>query len=349
MSDIVRSANNTATKSDRYTYESVLGKGSFGTVLKACDMTKNEPVAVKLIRVQNRTTVEALLFFVITPAAVEQGRREVNLLNDLSQHNNVIAIRDHFEFWQTLTTPGLAIVMEYCPGGNLQAHLEKLIAQGRRTTLTGRLSWFKQLAAALEFIHQKGIAHRDLKPENILIDGEGKLKVADVGIAKALYNCNIEEEAQEPYEIYMTTVAGTLPYMAPEVFERHYTISSDVFSMGLVMFVICELPTSPSRPPKLIPLACYGGYNNENLGILLYKLQVGNLKSTSLLNARHCPSDELELFNSILQYHYNDRPTAKVVVQKLKDIEIKRNQIQTESSRRQREQEAQARWPCRLS
>ena len=300
----------------------------------------------------------------ITPAAVEQGRREVNLLNDLSQHNNVIAIRDHFEFWETLTKPGLAIVMEYCPGGNLQAHLEKLIAQGERTTPTGRLSWFKQLASALEFIHQKGIAHRDLKPENILIDGEGQLKVADVGIAKALYNCNIEEEAQEPYEIYMTTVAGTLPYMAPEVFEKHYTISSDVFSMGLVMFVICELPKNPYPLPKLVPFAHYGG-SNWFLGDLLYKYhqQIGNLKSTLLLNARHCPSDELKLFDSILQYSYKSRPTAIGVVQKLERLENERireaeNTMRRqrdearrarEAERRQREQEMQAQWPCRLT
>ena len=62
MSDITDIANNTATKNGRYSYDSVLGEGSFGNVLKACDTTKNEPVAVKLVKVQNRTAAEVLLF-----------------------------------------------------------------------------------------------------------------------------------------------------------------------------------------------------------------------------------------------------------------------------------------------
>ena len=142
--------------------------------------------------------------------------------------------------------------MEYCPGGNLQSHLEGLAAQVKHITEEGRLSWFKQFASALEFIHHKDIAHRDLKPENILIGGDGQLKVADVGIAKTLYD---QLEAQGSYQKYMETAAGTLPYMAPEVFSEHYTINSDIFSMGLVMFVICELPYDPRQTnAKLVPI-----------------------------------------------------------------------------------------------
>ena len=217
--------------------------------------------------------------------------------------------------------------MEYCPGGNLQEHLEGLAVRGERTTEEGRLSWFKQLASALAFIHHKDFAHRDLKPENILIGGDGQLKVADVGIAKTLYD---HLEAQGSYQKYMETAIGTYPYMAPEVFNEHYTISSDVFSMGLVMYVICELPYDPQRKgAKLMPIAKYEGYKEDCLGYFLHSFhgQVGllNQKSTSLMNAIHCPSDELELFDRMLQYDHHQRSTANEVLEQLESIERQRS------------------------
>ena len=112
--------------------------------------------------------------------------------------------------------------MEYCPGGNLQKHLEGLAIQGERTTEEGHLSWFKQLASTLAFIHHKDFAHRDLKPENILIEHDGQLKVADVSIVKTLYD---HQQPQESYQEYMETYAGTCPYMASEVFNKRYTIT----------------------------------------------------------------------------------------------------------------------------
>ena len=236
--------------------------------------------------------------------------------------------------------------MEYCPGGNLQKHLEGLAVRGERTTEEGRLSWFKQLASALAFIHHKDFAHRDLKPENILIGRDDQLKVADVGIAKTLYD---HLEAQGSYQEYVETAIGTYPYMAPEVFNEHYTISSDVFSMGLVMFVICELPYNPRRTgPKLLPIVQYKGHE-DCLGYFLHSFhgQVGLLdqNSTKLMNAMHCPSDELELFDSILEYDHHRRPTASKVLEQLKSIEKQRRERREreEAERRRREEEARRR------
>ena len=88
--------------------------------------------------------------------------------------------------------------MEYCPGGNLQKHLEGLAVRGERISEEGYLSWFKQFASALAFIHHKDFAHRDLKLENILIGCDGQLKVADVGIAKTLYADHLEAQGSLP-------------------------------------------------------------------------------------------------------------------------------------------------------
>ena len=188
------------------------------------------------------------------------------------------------------------------------------------------------LICSLQYVHQKDIAHRDLKPENILIDGDGQLKVADVGIAKTLYD---QLEAWGSYQEYMETAAGTLPYMAPEVFEEHYTISSDVFSIGLVMFVICELPYDVRQTDaKLVPIVQYIGLK-DYLGQFLARFhqQVGDQKPTSMMNAMHCSLDEQKLFDSMLQYNYRHRPTAASVLEELKSIEQERE----ERARRERE------------
>ena len=327
---VVREANDKATNGGRYSYDGVLGEGSFGTVLKARNKL-NDTVAVKIIKAK-KSIVEFLLSK--KPATGKQGRREVGLLIDL-QHDNVIAIRDHFEFQMQRMTTGLAIVMEYCPGGNLQERLEKLIAQGKRLTEEKRLDWYQQFASAIEYFHGRGIVHRDLKPANILVDAADNLKVADVGIAKTLYD---KLTADGSYQQYMKMVAGTFPYMAPEVFGEHYTKSSDIFSMGLVMFVTCELPN------PLIPVTRLG----QGLGVLMHGDRFAqSKKASSLLKAQNCPSDEMELFDDMLQYKYDNRPNAANVVKRLKDIEERREaEKRREEERRMEEKrrEEERRW-----
>jgi len=327
-SKVVRKANDKATKAGRYSYDSVLGGGGFGKVLKAQDKLNNDVVAVKIIKAK-KSIVEFFLF--MKPASGERGRREVDLLIDL-QHDNIVAIRDHFEFKRKQRTTGLAIVMEYCPGGDLDKRLKKLVTQGKRLTEEERLRWYKQLALALEYLHRSSIAHRDLKPANILVDTAGNLKVADVGLAKALYDgLNTGGSFQQ----YMKTACGSYPYMAPEVFGGHYTTDSDIFSMGLVMFVICELP-------KDLTPTCQG-YSPPFLGPVLYINRAARTeKATSLLNAQKCPSDEMELFDSMLQYNYHNRPTA-AVVKWLKEIEERRERRRREEEERRRREEEERR------
>lgn len=302
----------------------------------------NQIVAVKIIKAAKSITERVLLFK--TPGSVRQARREVNMLYDL-RHQNIVTIRDHFEFRKKSVKDGLAIVMEYCSGGNLQQRLEELAADPERAHMTkeSRMCWYKQLASALQFIHERDIAHRDLKPANILIDSEDRLKIADVGLAKTVYD---ELTSGGSYQEYMETAAGTRPYMAPEVFDEHYTISSDVFSMGLVMFAICELPQNLD-PPIVVPIAKYGPYQ-DGLGIVLHNFGQVAHKSTSLLNVQHCPTDERELFDDMLQSSYHKRPTATDVVAKLQDIEERRRREQEqqlreelEAERRKREEQEQ--------
>ena len=208
----------------------------------------------------------------------------------------------------------------------LQSHLEQLIhCDIHSLNSTKKEQWCQQLATALEFIHQQEVVHRDLKPENILIDEAENLKIADVGIAKAI--CDKQGTSVEKY---MQTVIGSYWYMAPEVWGKHYTRSSDVFSLGLVMFVICELPD----PLKPMPSRM-----NYALGHLMYNVRfTKSIPATSLLNTNRCTSDEKMLFNDMLQYEYHNRLTASEVIKKLKIMEERRREEERREEERRREE-----------
>ena len=132
-----------------------------------------------------------------------------------------------------------AFVMDYCSKGNLQSHL--IYHHIQSLNVTKKEQWCQQLATALEFIHQWNVV-RDLKPETILIDDAENLKIADVGLAKALHDGKVPLSRNTCGQY----VEGTALYMAPEVCGGHYTRSSNIFSLGLVIFVICELPDPES-------------------------------------------------------------------------------------------------------
>ena len=327
-----------ATKGGRYGYDEVLGEGAFGVVWKGrCKEQSSSgegvEVAVKIILGEKSLTD---IFLFRSPDSSKRGRKEAELLTDL-HHDNIVAIRDYFEFKVSQWTTGLAIVMDYCSGGDLQDRLEELRNQGNCLTVNERLRWYKQLASALEYIHGRGIAHRDLKPENILLDGASNLIVADVGIAKILCN-EITSDRSYKHYMYMQTAAGTLPYMAPEVFSEHYTTESDVFSLGLVMFVICELIPRP---------LCDSIFDDElYLGVHMHlNSAVREEKATSLLKltAQNCRSDEKQLLDDMLQYDYHRRPTAADVVQRIRAIEERKRQEEEEERRRRREEEERRR------
>ena len=310
-----KEANSRASHGGRYQYdEGLLGCGAFGSVLKARDKRNNEMVAIKIVKAQ-KSLIEYLSRR--TPLAVKGTRKEAELLNRL-QHERVIGIRDQFEF-KSGRTVGLAIVMEYCPGGNLQTRLELLNYEDRLLEPPKRFQWYIQLATGLQYIHSEEIVHRDLKPANILIDVHDNLKIADIGVAKAIYDIktsyNELSAENSTYQQYMQTLAGSPAYMAPEVWEQHYKTASDVFSIGLLMLVICEIPDPP------IPEAQFDNEINS-LGVMMHlDPKTRSLNASSLLQVSNCPAAELDLFNCMLQYDYKERPSMNAVVERLQEMQ----------------------------
>src|ERR1035437_4181709 len=173
-----------------------LGRGGMGVVYKARQKSLNRLVALKLLapeRVQD---------------AKFAGRftREAQALAALN-HPNIVTIHDcgqagGFYF----------LLMEFVDGLNLRQ-----LMRTRKFTPEEALAIVPPLCDALQFAHDRGIVHRDIKPENLLLDKDGRVKVADFGIAKMLGASSGENGSENtPVENMTQSAVGTRGYSAPE-------------------------------------------------------------------------------------------------------------------------------------
>jgi serine/threonine protein kinase len=206
----------------RYRLGSVLGQGGMAVVYRAEDLTLGRTVAVKILREALGAEAELL----------ERFRREARAAARLN-HPNIIAVYDVGQDGQTNY-----IVMEYVEGKDLR---EMVREQG---SLSPELivDLGCQIAAALEYAHRSGLVHRDIKSQNVLVTADGKVKVADFGIAVALGERSITQTGM---------VIGSVHYMAPEQAEgRPATPASDVYSLGIVLFEMAtgRLPFTAESP-----------------------------------------------------------------------------------------------------
>jgi serine/threonine protein kinase len=191
------------TRLGRYVIHEELGRGGMGVVYKAHDPELNRHVAIKLI-----TKDDAKMR--------DRFRREAQAIAKV-KHPNVIDVYDtHVD-----ENGRPFIVMEYVDGTNLKDWIQ---ASPREIS-----DIFKTFAAAgrgLAVVHDEGIVHHDFKPENVLIGKDGRVRVADFGLAKAsdemfnILDSNRNDDAFK-YDITQTgALLGTVPYMAPELLIR---------------------------------------------------------------------------------------------------------------------------------
>lgn len=193
---------------DRYRIVALLGRGGMGEVYRADDLTLGQSVALKFLppaMAADATRLAALL-------------QEVRLARQVS-HPNVCRVYD------IGMTDGLHfLTMEYIDGEDLSSLLRRI----------GRLPGDKavdvarQLCAGVAAAHERGILHRDLKPSNIMIDGRGKVRVTDFGLA----DLGTKLAATE-------TSGGTPAYMAPEQLAGGTASpQSDIYALGLVLYEV---------------------------------------------------------------------------------------------------------------
>src|SRR5215469_4194906 len=174
-----------------YEIISLLGKGGMGEVYRATDTRLNRDVAVKVLPAA----------FAQDPDRLARFQREAQVLASMN-HPNIAAIYGVEE---------RAIVMELVEGSVLSGPVDFETA----------LPLIHQLIDALEYAHERGVVHRDLKPANIKITPEGRVKVLDFGLAKALSaDTPAGDPASSPTLTMRATVAGaimgTAAYMSPE-------------------------------------------------------------------------------------------------------------------------------------
>jgi serine/threonine-protein kinase len=195
----------------RYEIVDELGQGAMGIVYKAKDPRINRLLAIKTIRFADEFEEEKL--------ADVKGRflREAEIAGKLS-HRSVVAIYDVGEDYD-LTY----MAMEFLEGENLQKHCRK----GNLLPLRKILYIVGETASALNYAHSNGVIHRDVKPANIMLLKDGKIKVTDFGIAKAVSSS----------ETKSGIILGTPNYMSPEQINgQKIDGRSDIFSLGVVFY-----------------------------------------------------------------------------------------------------------------
>lgn len=196
------------TLAGRYEIIARVGGGGMALVYKALDNLLNRYVAVKVLRQQ----------FVHDEEFIRRFRREAQSAASLS-HPNVVSIYDVGQEEDTHF-----IVMEYIEGHNLNE-----IIQDRaplQTEEAVRISI--QICDALDHAHQNRIIHRDIKPHNILIGRNGRVKVTDFGIARAVTSSTITQTG---------SVVGSVHYFSPEHAKGVSTgEKSDLYSLGIVLY-----------------------------------------------------------------------------------------------------------------
>ena len=202
-----------------------LGAGGMGEVYRATDTKLGRDVAVKVLPESLAADPERLARF----------EREAKVLASLN-HPNIAAI-----YGLEGTGSTSALVMELVEGETLGERLER-----GRIPLEDCLSIARQIAEALEAAHEKGIVHRDLKPANVKLTPEGKVKVLDFGLAKAISpvagsSGSLTEVANSPtitrHATAMGAILGTAAYMSPEQAKgKAVDKRADIWAFGAVLF-----------------------------------------------------------------------------------------------------------------
>jgi serine/threonine-protein kinase len=200
---------------ERYRIIALLGRGGMGEVYRADDLKLGQAVALKFLPEGPAAPGQADSD---ATAVADRFRAEVRNARQVS-HPNVCRVYDlgEIEGW-------LFLSMEYVDGEDLATLLKRI----GRLPPAKALEIARQLCAGLAAAHDKGVLHRDLKPSNIMIDGQGRARITDFGLA-----VRPEDELAEG------RIVGTPAYMSPEQLAgRAATVKSDLYALGLVLYEI---------------------------------------------------------------------------------------------------------------
>ncbi|XP_042614454.1 serine/threonine kinase 35, like [Cyprinus carpio] len=324
----------------RYSLLREVGKGSYGVVYEAIARKSGARVAVKKLRCDAPENVELALaeFWALT--SLEKRHENVVQLEECVLQRNGMAqkmshgnkrskqylrlVETSLKGERILSCPDepcyLWFVMEFCEGGDLNQFI-----LSRRPNPRTNASFMMQLSSAVAFLHENNIVHRDLKPDNILISersGMPVLKVADFGLSKVCAGLAAgvrdSEEGRDKNKnsvninkFWLSSACGSDFYMAPEVWEGHYTAKADIFALGIIIWAMIERITFIDADSKRELLGTYVRQGSDIVPVGEALLE--NPKMVLSIPQRrrsHMPEALRKLLQDMLAVNPQDRPDA---------------------------------------
>jgi serine/threonine protein kinase len=214
----------------QYEIQMLIGRGGMGAVYKGVQLSLERLVAIKLL-----------------PPAIEQQdsafaerfKNEAKLMGRMN-HPAIVSV---YDFGRT-TDGQLYFVMEFVDGTDVQ----RMIAREGRLPPEHALAITAHLCDALGYAHKQGVVHRDIKPSNVLIDADGRVKVADFGLAK------ITNSAQNSGLTQTGMAMGTPDYVAPETLTLGVDVDgrADIYAVGVMLYQMLtgDIPRGMFRMPS---------------------------------------------------------------------------------------------------
>jgi len=254
-----------------YIRKKILGRGSFGTVYLVKQKELSRYFAMKVIKKTSKNKEEE-----------ENLMNEIDILRKLD-HPNILKITDFYPLKTEYN-----IITEYCQEGELFDEIKAHAPFNEVLT-----AWYmRQILSALSYCHSMNVIHRDLKPENILIvkrvkSGFHPIKIIDFGTAKVF-----QKEKSEHLLI------GSAYYIAPEVLSRNYSELCDLWSCGVIMYILLT-----GRPP-------FNGINEDEI---MKKIKEGNY-DLSKYPWGVISDDAKDLVKGLLQIDPKKRYSAQVAL-----------------------------------
>ena len=275
----------------------VLGKGSFGTVVKVKNKQNGLIYAMKRMKLISTSEEEE-----------KATLNEIRLLYSLN-HPNIISYKEAF---YDKPSKSLNIVIEYAGDGDLSQKVKMNQKYHKRIDENTIWDWIIQLIIGIYYLHSSNCIHRDLKCANIFLKKNGLIKIGDLGVSKYLKNT------------MAYTYTGTPLYMAPEMLNNlPYDFKIDIWSLGCIIYELCalEVPFNGNNMGELIKNIKSGRYipipniySNDLKKIIALMLQINpkkRISSQELLN--------LPIINSKINKNYSK---YKDLIEKLKKPEI---------------------------
>jgi len=251
----------------RYQLTRQVANGGMASVYEAIDTRLDRKVAVKIMHPH----------LAQDEAFVNRFIREAKAAAALS-HPNIVAVQD--QGWNQNGVPAVFIVMELIEGHTLREYLN----ERGRFEIKNAINYLTPILSALAAAHDLGIVHRDMKPENILISKEGRVKIADFGLARGeLIGSTMTAES--------SVILGSVSYLSPEQVQRGVADSrSDVYAVGIVAFEMLtgEKPFLGETPIQI----AYMHVNQEIPSLRSKRKEIPEALDTLILQATNRDPDK---------------------------------------------------------